>query len=416
MNLFFKLFVGGFLLGCGLWAQELTETPPPGYIKTIVCKGKNQGDQFPVVKLGEPVFLWFDDIQAGEADYYYKIVHCDYNWAPSALLPAQYLKGLNNQRITSYRNSTNTLQPYSHYELQIPNSQTQLTLSGNYLLEILDSRDNLVFSRRFVVYEDRVQVGVTLKRSRNLASIREKQVVQFVLNTNGMALVNPQQEVKVAVLQNYRWKSALTGLRPQFFSGNQLIYRYDVETAFDGGNEFLFFDTKEIRTANNTIASVQLQDHYHHYLFPHRSRAGQPYTYYPDLNGDFAVRSLNGNDDSTQADYSWVHVSLPYQNTTGLQQVYVVGRFNNYERTGENRLTFNERSGNWEGALFLKQGFYNYKYVLVREEGVVDENGVDGNFFETENQYLVLVYYRDFGGLYDRLIGIGSANSTAISN
>jgi hypothetical protein len=415
MNTIVRLFFGFFNLTQGLFAQVEREVAAPDYIKSIIFKSQNQGDQFPIVQPGEPIFLQFDDLRATEADYYYEVVHCNYDWTVSQLLPSQYLKGVNNQRITSYQNSVNTLQPYSHYELQLPNAQTGFLLSGNYILKIYTSRDELVFSRRWVVYENRLPVAVSLKQSRNLSENLRKQVVHFTVSTGGMSLVNPQQEVKIAILKNYQWHNAITGIRPQFFSGNQLIYRYNTETAFEGDNEFLFFDTKEMRAATNAIASVQLRERYHQYLFTNLPRAGQVYTYFPDINGDFIVRTLDGEPATTHADYSWVHVSFPYQPEIGLKKVYVYGKFNNYELSEENRLQLNQQSGNLEVALLLKQGFYNYTYVLADEDEKIDVQTINGSFFETENRYLVLVYYRIFGEMYDRVIGVGTGDSTNIT-
>ena len=416
MKLKYSILVQLFLLISSLSAQVETEINPPDNIRSVIFKGDNNGDQFPIVKLGTPVFLSFDDLNADEADYYYKIVHCNYDWTPSDLLKSQYIDGLDNQRIINYQNSVTTLQPYSHYQLQLPNRQTRLRLSGNYILKIFNRYDELVFSRRFIVYTETVAVGITLKRSRNLQDVKTRQVVQFVINTGGAQIVNPQQEIKVAILQNHYWKSAVTNIRPQFFSGNQLIYRYNEETAFDGGNEFLFFDNKEIRIANNGIASVQLQKLYNHYLFTHKGRVGQPYTYNPDINGDFIIRTLDGNNSNTQADYARVHFNLKYTNAIGMNSVYVFGKFNNYALTEENKLVFNAQTGNLETSVLLKQGFYNYKYVVADEQGNVDENALCGNYAETENNYLVIVYYRNFGELYDSIIGIGSGNAATISN
>lgn len=407
-----------FLASC-VSAQVEKEVEPPQHIKSIVFKsdGDNRGDQFPIIAQGGTFTLSFDDLHASESDYYYKIVHCNFDWTPSDLLRSQFLDGMDNQRIQDYRNSVTTLQPYSHYDLTLPNSRTGIKLSGNYILKVYDSKDNLMFSRRFVVYKDLVSVGVVLKRAREMSLIREKQVVQFTINSNNLTLVNPQQEVKVAILQNHNWNTAITGIKPQFYSGNQLIYKYDKETTFDGGNEYLYFDNKEIRVSSNTISGTELLDIYNTYLFTNTVQNDAPYTYNPDINGDFRIRTLDGNDrdDDTEADYADVHFSLKYTQEIGLNDVYVYGKFNNYQLTDENRMTLDENAGRFEATIRLKQGFYNYKYVMVTPQQT-DYTAINGNHFETENNYLVLVYYRNFGDMYDSIIGIGSGSSTSISN
>ncbi|WP_430906258.1 DUF5103 domain-containing protein [Maribacter sp. 2-571] len=398
-----------------VFGQVQEEINPPEHIKSVILSGPT-GDQFPVVQIGEPIYLEFDDISASESDYYYKLVHCDYDWTPSDLLKSQYLKGVDNQRIIDYGNSYTTLQPFSNYRLTIPNENVSLKVSGNYVLEIYDNSYELQFSRRFVVYKDLVKVGGTVKRSRDFNFLNEKQVVQFSVNAGNFQLVNPKKEVKVAIIQNYYWPSAIYNVPPQFTLGKELVYKYDKETSFFGGNEFLNFDTKDLRAPSSVISRIELKDLYNHYLFSDRFRVQEPYTYYPDINGDFVIRTLQGEDNSREAEYTRVHFSLPYDPLLNLDDVYVFGKYNNYALTDENKLSYNEENGMMEGDMIVKQGFYNYKYVLKREDGTVDLNAISGNFHFTENTYLILVYYRNFGDLYDSIIGVGSANARNISN
>ena len=414
MRCFVKHFA---LLLCPLLMQSqvMEETVPPEHIKSIVFKGSAE-DQFPIIQLGESMTLTFDDLSASEQDYYYRIVHCDYDWTPSQLLKSQYLNGMDNQRIIFYENSYTTLQPYSNYRLRIPNDQVGLRVSGNYLLEIYNSANELQFSRRFVVYRDLVQVPAVVRRSRDFDFLSEKQSVQFSIIPTRIQLINPKKEVKVAILQNYHWPTALTNVPPQFTIGQELVYKYDKETSFFGGNEYLNFDTSDLRAPTAAISSIGFEDLYEHFLFPNRYRFDEPYTYFPDINGDFRIRTLQGSDASREAEYTRVHFRLPYTEMLGLDQVYIFGKFNNYALEDQNHMEYNRETGYMEGTLLLKQGFYNFKYVIEREDGLVELNRICGNFHFAENLYTILVYYRDFGDLYDSVIGIGSANSSTISN
>lgn len=414
MRLFLKAILF-FLFVPSLFAQFQEEVNPAENIKSVIFKGEKE-DQFPVVQIGEPIFLEFDDLMANEQDYYYKIIHCDYDWSPSQLLKSQYLSGMDNQRILDYENSYTTLQSYSNYKLTIPNNNVRLKVSGNYLLEIYNGRNELQFSRKFVVFKDLVKVGGVVKRTRDFSFIDEKQVVQFSINASNFRLVNPKKEVKVAILQNYHWPTALYNIEPQFTLGNELVYKYDTETSFFGGNEYLNFDTKDLRAPSSAISHIELDELYNHYLFSDRARANRPYTYYPDINGDFVIRTLQGDDVSREAEYTDVHFSLPYNAAIGLDNVFVFGKHNNYALTNVNKMIYNENNGMLEASLRLKQGFYNYKYVIQRGDEQIDLNTISGNFHFTENSYLILVYYRNFGDLYDSIIGVGSANSRDISN
>lgn len=404
-----------FFFSTFLTSQALEEVSEPYHIKSIIFKGLTE-DQFPIIQLGDPMYLEFDDILANEQDYYYKIIHCNYNWEKSDLLKSQYLKGVDNQRITNYENSYSTLQPYSNYQLTIPNENVKLKVSGNYILEIYNNSYELQFSRRFIVYQDLVKIGATVKRSRDFNFLNEKQVVQFTINASNYPLVNPKKEVKVAILQNYHWPTAINNIPPQFTLGSELVYKYDKETSFFGGNEFFNFDTKDLRAPTSAIAKIGLTDLYNHYLFSNIYRNERPYTYYPDINGDFVIRTLQGTNSSREAEYTKVHFSLPYKEELALDDVYVYGKHNNYALNEDNLMTYNEENGMMEATIPLKQGFYNYKYVIKRKDDTIDLNTVCGNFHNTENNYTIIVYYRVFGDLYDSIIGIGSANSRNISN
>lgn len=411
-----RFYIKHLLLLCftsTLFAQE--EVNPPYNIKTIIFKGSTE-DQFPIIKLGEQILLEFDDITASEQDYYFKIVHCDYDWTPSQLLKSQYLIGTDNQRIINYENSLTTLQPYSNYRLTLPNSQLKFKVSGNYVIEIYNTTGELQFSRRFVIYQDIVKVGGIVKRSRDFNFLNEKQVVQFNINTSGFDVVNPKKEIKVAIIQNYFWSTAIYNVKPQFILGNELVYKYDQETSFYGGNEFLNFDTKDLRTPTFAIANIEIKELYNHYLFTNQYRYNREYTYFPDINGDFVVRTLQGQDVSREAEYTKVHFSLPYNPEIGLDDIYVFGKFNNYNLNEDNKMIYNENTGNFELTYPFKQGFYNYKYVTKNKEGIINLNSVSGNFHFAENNYLILVYYRNFGDMYDSIIGIGNANSRNIRN
>lgn len=414
----FCIFTFSLLVSFCLQAQvePMKEVAPPSFIKSIELAGTNKGDQFPVLRLGDPLNVTFDDINGDEADYYYKIAHCNYDWTPSNLARAQYLKGFDNQRIINYENSFNTLQLYSNYRLTIPNNLTTLLLTGNYMLSIYNDEDELMFSRKFIVYQNAINVGAAVHRTRNLSTIQEDQLIQFEINSPNLLLRNPEREVKVAILQNYQWNTAITNIKPQYTLGSKLMYRYNTETSFPGGNEFHNFENKEIRGGNVSVKSIELRDVYHNYLHTDATRASVPYTFNPDINGDFLVTTIQGTDPSIEADYAMIHFSLANYMTLENSKVYVCGRFNNYALTEENQMFYNPETDLYEAQLLLKQGFYNYKYVVVNDKNEVDTSKISGSNVETENDYLIIVYFRKFGEVYDSIIGIGSANSSVIKN
>ena len=407
-----------FLLICNIiYGQVEFEVNPPDYIKTVNFRGETPESQLPVIMLGDKLILEFDALNGDESDFYYKIEHYNYDWTPSVLVKSEYLNGFDNQRILDYENSFNSFQIYSHYILEIPNNQTRrLLVSGNYMIKIYDDDNQLVFSRKFMIYENKVNVGVEIKRSRDVRFVNQKQSVDIVIASPAMSLNNPKETVSTLIIQNNNLNTAITGLKPLYTIGNQLIYKYDTETSFWAGNEYLFFDTKDLRVATLGTRSIELKELYHNYLYTNLVRANRPYTYNPDINGNYLITAIDRETPEIEPDYAWIHFSLKREEIFGDDSIHVYGNFNNYAIDDSTKMYFDKYNKTYNVSLLLKQGFYNYKYVIVNNKGELDEGAISGNFYQTENDYKVLVYYRDLGARYDRIIGIGGANSVNISN
>ena len=398
-----------------VFSQE-KEIIPPYNIKTVTFS-QNVNNTIPFFRLGENFDLQFDDLYGNEADYYYTIEQYNYDWTPSQLLKNEYLNGLDNQRIQNYQNSLNCLQVYSHYTLSFPNKFNQIIKSGNYIVKIFDEDQEIVFSKKFIIYEDETAVGITIRRSRDMETLYQKQNIEFFIDYKDKPLQNPKENIKVSIFQNGKFNNAIHNIKPQYTIGTQLIYRYNKETQFWAGNEFLNFENKNIRGSSNSVFKVTTGDIYNTFLYTNEARKNKIYTYFPDINGNFFVINLNTTQNTIEADYSWVYFSLLSDVNPLEKSVYVTGMFNNYQISDEFKMEYNVDTKTFEKPILLKQGFNNYQYTLVDKNGKIDEqNAVDGNFYQTENEYIVLVYYRGGAERYDRIIGIGRANSTEIKN
>lgn len=398
-------------------AQPVPEVPPPNYIRTVIFNDGSGYSGTPIIRLGESLNLEFDDIIGDEANYYYTIEHYDYDWQPSQLVKSEYLEGFDNVRINDYTNSYNTLQLYSHYNLEIPNEDTQrLKVTGNYMLKIWNEKKQLVFSRKFMIYEPLAQVSVVVKKSRDVKLIHSKQVVNFEVSSPDFIIRKPEESVQAVILQNNNLKTGIYNIEPQYNLGSTLVYKYDQLTSFWAGNEYLNFDSKDLRAATVKIKYIDVEELYHHYLFADHIRAFDPYTYNPDINGKFVIRTMQGRDPAVEAGYVWTHFSLETYEPLEGGEVHLYGEFNNFVLDDSTRMTYNPSTGAYENARLFKQGYYDYKYVFLRNDGILDEGFISGNFISTENVYTVLIYYRPPGGRYTRLIGVGSANSLNISN
>ena len=399
------------------FAQVEKEIDPPFNIKTITFVQNNQ-NSIALFGLNDSFEIQFDDLYGNEANYYYEIVHCNYDWKHSDLTKNEYLQGFDGIRIQEYTNSLNTLQLYSHYKIGFPNKNTRLLVSGNYIIKILNEDREVVFSRKLMLYEDLVSVPMQTKRARTLNTINFKQNIDFSIKSPNLLFQSPLQNVKVLLLQNGKLNEAITNIKPMYTIGNDLIYKYDSETQFWGGNEFLYFENKIIRAANNFIARVDANNGvYNTHLYTDNARINKSYTYNPDTNGNFVPLNVNASNNGIEADYSWVFFTLSAPSFYEKKNIYVNGMFNNYAISDDNKMEYNQEKGIYEKAIMIKQGFTNYQYVVADETKKIDyENAIDGNFSQTENNYFAIIYYRENNQRYDRIIGKGVANSEDITN
>lgn len=399
-------------------AQTEKEIAPPYNIKTVSFV-QNDQNMVPIFELGSSFQFQFDDLFGNEANYYYEIIHCDYNWIPTNIPKNEYLQGFDNQRIQNYTNSFNTLQIYSHYKLSLPNQFTQqLRLSGNYILKILNDDKEVVLSRKFMLYENIATIPLQIKRARNVSNIEYMHNLDFAIKSNTITFQNPLKNINVRLIQNGNFNSEIKNIKPQYTIGNDLIYKYDTETQFWAGNEFLYFENKDIRVASNFIARVDFStDIYNCLLHTSNARANSPYTLFEDINGNFVVKNTNASNNEVEADYAWVYFSLSAPTFRLNKNIYISGMFNNYSLSPEYMMDYNEKKGIYEKAVLIKQGFTNFQYVVADSKGIIDNaNAIDGNFYQTENEYTILVYYKENTGRYDRIIGKGTANSLNIIN
>jgi hypothetical protein len=283
-----------------------------------------------------------------------------------------------------------------------------ITKSGNYLLSVLNFNDDVIFTRRFVLYEPLATVGVTVERSRNSKTQNTQQTVEFFINHPKIKINNPAQEIHVVVLKNNNWNEKITNLQPTFFKPNQLSYTYTNRTNFWGGNEYLNFDNKYLRNNSFNIVKIIKKDVFHHYLYPFEFTPFRRYSYNPDINGQFVIRTLEGSDSKTEADYTMIHFSMPVDERFTEKEVYVYGAFNDFKITEENKMYFDSEENTYRGNILLKQGFYNYTFATKEADGSINTNYINGSFYETENEYTIIVYYRPFGSFFERVVGVGT--------
>lgn len=379
------------------------------HIKTLQVTVNDNWMLPPVVFLNSDDFIHitFDELTHEYNRYIYHITHCNADWTPSGLLEIDYLNGFNNNPIDDYQASFNTTMLYTHYWIRIPNENVQLTASGNYTLTVYrdDNPGVPVFKACFSVIDPQVKVSATVSSNTDIDTNESHQQVSFNINYQGYNITSPQSELKIQVFQNQRVDNMVTVTNPTFLSPGLLQYVHNQQLIFDAGNEYRRFEITDIHYPTLGVDKIEYFDPYYHaILFPGQPRKN--YSYDIDQNGRYLIRNNLDQDNNTQSDYMFVHFTLQMPQLPGgnffLQGEFTYDRFN----TG-NQLSYNEQDGAYEGVHLLKQGAYNYLYLFVPDGSTKGSTAqAAGNFYETENEYMILVYHRPFGGLYDKLIGM----------
>ena len=373
---------------------------------------------YPVMELntGDRLVFSFDDLSSGQVcDYSYTVIHCNAFWEPTAIPPEEYIDGFILNQLRDYFMSFNTFQTYVHYYLVIPNDDISLKLSGNYVLKVFENldEDNPVMTRRFVVAENLVSIGAEIKRP-VLSMFRDNgQEVDVTVNLGNLIIMDPYDEVNLTICQNNRWDLAIYDLKPLFIRDNLLVYDYQKENIFPGGNEYRDADLKSVRYQSEAISNIEyLNPFYHFYLYPDPPRTGRNYFFREDLNGRFFIDIQEGVKKDLEADYVQVHFILPCEVPLTEGEVHVFGAFSDWNAGEGNRMTYNFDVKAYEATITLKQGFYNYEYIYLHPDtGYHDAPFFEGSHYETENDYVIYFYYKDRMKRYDRVIGYQIANS-----
>jgi hypothetical protein len=341
-----------------------------------------------------PLVLRFDEVQTEDQNHYMaRILACDAQWQPARINEMEYIDEYNEFHIDNYAFSMATKVPFTHYQFSLP----RVRLPGNYLLVVYRNYDekDLVLSRRFLVFDQRIMIKTDLAMSNGVAERRENHQINFAIDYSGLDVPNPYLDLKVVVRQNRRWDNAIFGLRPSMVREDisQLVYRnVNFENNFKAGNEFRFFDLRSLRYSGQNIEKIMMGDFGSDaFLYIDQPRGSQPYAHLDDMNGGFLIENRESPDAHLESDYARVHFFLELQPPLE-QSIYVAGALTDWKYDEQNEMQYLESSGVYTCNLWLKQGLYNYCYILPDAEE--NPNMIEGNFFQTQNTYQIIVYFR----------------------
>lgn len=365
----------------------------------------------PVIRMNtdDRLIVSFDEIGEDNSFLEYRLIHCDRDWQPSRLIESEYIDGFNSQRIEDYENSYATFVHFVNYRIVLPNEDMRILHSGNYLLQVYDPEepDDVILQTRFQVSESAVNISGAANSRTDRGHYSTWQQLAMEVDTKGLGNINPYQDITVDVTQNMREETRRRLAGPLRVNGPIMVYEHQNDLIFPAGNEYRRFESVSNSFAGLHVDSLRyMGSNYHVWLKPDQPRADKQYSYDRTQHGRFLVREYNASDSDLGADYITVNFRLEMDELPDAD-IYVDGEFAQSLPDNTNRMTYDPSIGAYTASIPLKQGAYNYQYVTVKRDGKqkADPTPIEGNKYETENEYNISVYFRPPGARADRLVG-----------
>lgn len=377
-------------------------------IASLQVVANNDWLSLPIITLNSNDFvnISFDDLTHEYHRYCYKIEHCEADWqTSSALFESDYIDGFaSGNTIDDVKESTNTVQLYTHYNISFPNNKCRPKISGNYRVTIYDENDekHVVCRAYFMIVEPSMGVHLNVTTNTDIDINGKHQQVEMAVDYGNNIVSNPQTQIKTVVMQNSRWDNAVVNARPQYIKVNGLQWIHCKDFIFDGGNEYRKFETLDVTHTTMGLESINWDGHnYHAWIWTDEPRPS--YIYDKDANGAFLIRNSDNIDNDVNSDYIITHFRLKSPQTA--DPIYINGFFTNDRFLPQYEMKWNEKNQQYEGELLLKQGYYSYQYLMMKTEGKLKPVPSEGNFYQTENTYQALIYFKANGNRTDRLVG-----------
>lgn len=377
-------------------------------IASLQVVANNDWLSLPIITLNSNDFvnISFDDLTHEYHRYCYKIEHCEADWqTSSALFESDYIDGFaSGNTIDDVQESTNTVQLYTHYSISLPNNKCRPKISGNYRVTIYDENDekHVVCRAYFMIVEPSMAVQLNVTTNTDIEINGKHQQVEMAVDYGNNIVSNPQTQIKTVVMQNSRWDNAVINARPQYIKANGLQWIHCKDFIFDGGNEYRKFETLDVTHTTMGLESINWDGHnYHAWIWTDEPRPS--YIYDKDANGAFLIRNSDNIDNDVNSDYIITHFRLKSPQTA--DPIYINGFFTNDRFLPQYEMKWNEKNQQYEGELLLKQGYYSYQYLMMKPEGKLKPVPSEGNFYQTENTYQALIYFKANGDRTDRLVG-----------
>jgi hypothetical protein len=196
-------------------------------------------------------------------------------------------------------------------------------------------------------------------------------------------------------------------VKPLNLQNRKAVYDHSSALICEAGNEYRSFEMTTTRYAGMNIEIIEFfTPYYHTTLKPDMIRSNRSYLFVEDINGRIFIRNNNAEDSDIEADYPFVHFYIPCE-TPLPENVYILSEAFNNILDVRSQMEYSAADKGYVKSVLLKEGYYNYLYVNRKNNSSPASPAmVEGNFYQTENEYRVMVYARPTGWRYDKLIGV----------
>ena len=406
------LFAQDFNLPCG----NINYKPE---VQTVLLYADDNQLNDPIVPLSDMLgrlTLTFDIIDGQGEVLNYTFIHCTYDWQPTDIQRMQYATGFDSDHLDDYAFSRNTLIDYANYHLRFPKEDMMPIVSGNYLLIVYgDDLNDLYFTRRFMVVDEKVQIGATVPRyPDDLALTNTHQQLNVTVNMNSFIMNNTQQFSHLTIRQNGRWDNAAVGLQATYIYPDYLTFEHHPQTVFEGTNQYRRFNTSNFYFQSENLAHIrQTDESFEIDIATCESRARKAYATYEDIHGEkFVYVEDEDLDNATEADYCRVNFFYKSEAPLTHEDMYIMGALNDWRFDESNKMTYDYKLHGYTCSMVLKQGYYNFMFVTIdRSTYEIKTDLTMGNHWETNNVYKLYFYFYNAIKGYDELIGYATVNS-----
>lgn len=397
---------------CGMTASAQRNEIVDSQIASLQVMSGDDASSPAIIELNGngSINIAFDDLTHEYRRFAYRLEHCEADWTVSEeLFQSDYCHGFaDGNTIDDVTESINTNILYTHYSLTIPNEKCAPKMSGNYRLTIYDENDsNVAAVVCFMIVEPLMSLQMSATSNTDIEMNGRYQQLEMQLDYEDVRVTNPKTEIATIVMQNGRWDNAVVNPSPQYYTPHSMRWQHCRALIFNGGNEYRKFET--LSTSHSTMGIERVEwdgADYHSYLWTDEPRPN--YVYDEDDNGGFYIRNSDNIENDYASEYVYVHFTLKCPKSSN--DIYINGNWTYDRFLPQYKMEYDEQAQLYGKTVLLKQGYYSYQYLEHKGDGIFAPLTSEGNFYETENEYQCLIYYKGVGQRSDRLVGYGEVS------